>query len=198
MSLTRKICKGLGLSDEQTESIIEAHTEVTDALKKQITDLEGKASQLESVQKELDTLKNGKDWKSEHDKVKKEFDDFRKDIEGKEKSAKIKDAYKALLTEKKIGEKYLNSVLGVTDFSKMELDEDGKLKNAEELSKEIESKWSGFVTTNKENGAHVDTPPKDNGGGNGANSRAAELAKRYYEQRYGKVPDANNSNNEVK
>lgn len=196
MALTRKFCKGLGLTDEQIESIIEAHTEVTDGQKKRIEELEKQAGQLESVQKELDTLKGQKTYKEEYDKAVKDLADYKAEIAGKEKAAKIQAAYKDLLAEKNVGDKYITSVLGVTDFSGMELGEDGKLKNADELSKAIESKWAGFITTTRTKGAGVDNPPKDNTGGSGANSRAAELARQYHERRYGKAAEPANNNNE--
>jgi hypothetical protein len=41
----------------------------------------------------------------------------------------------------------------------------------------------------------VETPPK-NQGNNGANSRAAELAKQFHERRYGKAPAAEGANND--
>ena len=36
MALTRKLLKGMGLTEEQVDTIIEAHTETTDGLKKDI------------------------------------------------------------------------------------------------------------------------------------------------------------------
>ena len=36
MALTRRFLKGMGLTEEQVDTIIEAHTEVTDGLKEQI------------------------------------------------------------------------------------------------------------------------------------------------------------------
>ena len=71
MALTRKSLKAMGLTDEQVDSIVEMHTETIDALKKERDDLREKAGQYDTVKKELDDLKNGKDWKAEHDAVKR-------------------------------------------------------------------------------------------------------------------------------
>ena len=36
MALTRKLLKGMGLTDEQVDTIIEAHTDTVDGLKEQV------------------------------------------------------------------------------------------------------------------------------------------------------------------
>ena len=41
MSLTRKLLRSMGIEDEKVDQIIEAHTEVTDALKKELAEAEG-------------------------------------------------------------------------------------------------------------------------------------------------------------
>ena len=57
MSLTRKLLKGMGLTDEQVDTIIEAHTDTVDGLKADISKYKGDAEKLPTVQKELDDLK---------------------------------------------------------------------------------------------------------------------------------------------
>ena len=58
MALTRKLLKGMGLTDEQVDTIIEAHTDTVDGLKADISRYKADAEQLPNVQKELDTAKN--------------------------------------------------------------------------------------------------------------------------------------------
>ena len=57
MALTRKLLKGMGLTEEQIDSVIDAHTETVDGLKTQIQTLKDDAGKLKDVQKELDDLK---------------------------------------------------------------------------------------------------------------------------------------------
>jgi len=54
MALTRKLLKGMGLTDEQVDTIIEAHTDTVDGLKADIAKYEGDAKKPPGVQKELD------------------------------------------------------------------------------------------------------------------------------------------------
>ena len=165
MSLTRSFLKGMGLTDEQVGAIIEEHTTVTDALKKQRDDYKNDAEKLAKVQKELDDLKaNGGDWEKKYNDEHKAFEDFKKDTAEKEISAKIRTAYRALLKENNVGEKHIESILKVTDFSKIKLDKEGKLENSEKLAESIKSDWDGFITTTESKGANVETPPSGSKG----------------------------------
>lgn len=57
MALTRKLLKGMGLTDEQVDTIIEAHTDTVDGLKADIGRYKADAEKLPGIQKELDDLK---------------------------------------------------------------------------------------------------------------------------------------------
>lgn len=194
MALTRSMLRGMGLTDEQVGAIIEEHTNVTSALKDQIKEYKEDAEKLPDVQKELDKLKkdtSASDWEKKYNDEHSAFDAYKKDVEGKEKIAKIKSAYKKLLTECKVGDKHIDSILRVTDFSNMELDEEGSFKNADKLKESINSDWSGFITT-KETKPSGDpaTPPENKGADNsGKTGRAAELAARYHDNLYGKAKE---------
>ena len=197
MSFSRKFLKSLGLNEDQVESVIEAHTEVSDTLKANIADLTEKAGKVDDLQKQLDALNDGEDWKGKYNAKDKELKDFKAAVESKEREAAVKAAYRELLVGEHVGERQIDAVLGVTDFKEMKLDKDGKLENADALKEAIKQKWAGFITTETVKGASVQTPPA-NPNPSGANSRAAELAKRFHEQRYGKAPTqptpANNNN----
>ena len=196
MALTRAMLKGMGLTEEQVSAIIEEHTNVTSALKdqvadykEQITGFKEKASELVKVQKELDDLKKDvqdNDWKGKYDKEHGDFERYKTDVEFKEKTAKIKAAYKKLLAECKVGEKHIDSIMRVTDFNGMKLGEDDVLEGAEDLKKKIGSDWSGFITTQGTQGADVSTPPAGGKSGKGGTGRAAELAAKYHDNLYGK------------
>ena len=54
MALTRKLLKGMGLTDEQVDTIIEAHTDTVDGLKADVSKYKTDAEKLSDVQKELD------------------------------------------------------------------------------------------------------------------------------------------------
>ena len=61
MALTRKYLKAMGLEDDKIDQIIEAHTEVTTAIKADADRYKADAGKLAEVQAELDSLKAMKD-----------------------------------------------------------------------------------------------------------------------------------------
>ena len=160
MSLTRKLLKGMSLTDEQVDTIIEAHTDTVDGLKAERDRYKADAEKLPGVQQELDALKGGEDWKTKYDTEHRAFEDYKKAAAAAEQTAKVREAYKALLTENKVGANQLDAIINVTDFSGMKIGEDGKLENADNLAADIKTKWGGFIVQNGTNGAHVDNPPK--------------------------------------
>ena len=166
MALTRKLLKGMGLTEEQMDTIIEAHTDTVDGLKTDLARYKADAEKLPGVQAELENLKaKGDDgWKDKHDKIKKEFDDYKKEQMQKETKSAKESAYRELLKSAGISEKRLDSVLKVTDLSAVELLEDGKIKNADDLKKSIKEEWADFVVTTKQKGADTKDPPANNGG----------------------------------
>lgn len=192
MSLTRKMLKAMGIEDEKIDQIIDAHTETVDALKKERDDAKENADKLPGLQKELDDLKkdvSDNDWKGKYDKEHMEFERYKTDIATKENDAKIKAAYKNLLLECKVGEKQVDSILRVTDFSAMKLGEDGKLEKADDLKKTIGAEWSGFITTDFVKKSAVSNPPDSKGAGTNNQSRASILAAKYNENLYGKAKE---------
>lgn len=193
MALTRAMLKGMGLTDEQVSAIIEEHTSVTSALKEQVKEYKEAAEKLPGVQKELDDLKKDvetNDWKGKYNKEHEAYETYKADIANKEKSTKLKDAYKKLLAECKVGDKHVDSILRVTDFKDMKLAEDGTFENADKLKEKINADWSGFISTEETKGADVQTPPGGKGGdGKGSTGRAAELAAKFHDNLYGKTKE---------
>ena len=113
MALTRKLLKGMGLTDEQVDTIIEAHTDTVDGLKADVSKYKTDAEKLSDVQKELDDLKaKGDDgWKEKHDKLKGDFDTYKKDVEAKETHSKKVEAYKTILKDAGLSEKGIEKAI---------------------------------------------------------------------------------------
>lgn len=165
MSITRKMLKGMSLTDEQIDTIIEAHTETVDALKDERDKFKADAEKLISVQKELDSIKgtNG-DFEQKYNDLKKEYDKYKADQEAiAEKTAK-EAAYREMLKSAGIPEKRIASVMRVTNLSDIKLDKDGKLKDHDKLVDSVKSEWADFIDTKTEKGADTKTPPDNKGG----------------------------------
>ena len=166
MALTRKMLKAMGIDDEKIDQIIEAHTEVTDALKTENEGLKKKAADYDTVKKELDGLKANPtdDWEEKHDKVKKEFDDYKNGIEAEKTLASKKNAVKSIIENAGIKDPAIVELIMLkTKYDDIELDGD-KVKDAEALTNTIKTDYSAYVEKDSKGGAKVDNPPASTGG----------------------------------
>ena len=160
MAFTRNFLKSTGLTDEQVSAVMEEHIAVVDGLKADRDSYKEQAEKAADLQKQLDDLANGEDFKAKYEKEHSDFEDFKKKTADEAEAAKVKAAYRKLLAGEGIGEKRLDSILKVTDLSKMKLDKEGNLEKADELKKAINEEWGEFKTTVTEKGATVEKPPQ--------------------------------------
>ena len=159
MALTRKMLKGMGLSDEQIDTIIEGHDETVTALKNERDGYKAEAEKAGTYKRErdeaqtaLDAAKGDTDWKAEYDRLKA-------DTEARETGRRVKDAYRQLLKAEKVDDDMLDSVMDVTKFDDMKLDKDGALKDADKLAEGIRSRWAKFIVTEGTRAPLTKTPP---------------------------------------
>ena len=177
MALSRKYLAGMGLAEEQVNAIIEANEETITGLKGEIkkerTAKEEAEKQLAKVQKELDGFKkeaeeaDGKNpYKVKYDALKEEFAQFKADIDSKAEKAKKTEAYKTILKEAGVNEKRIDSVLKVSGeiINGIELDEEGKAKEADKLKAAVKEEWGDFIPTEGTQGAKTPNPPANTGG----------------------------------
>ena len=167
MALTRKLLKGMGLTDEQVDTIIEAHTDTTDGLKADLNKYKADAEKLPGVQKELDDLKaKGDDgWKDKHDKVKKDFEDYKTGVEAKEAKATKEKAVRAYFEGKNIEGANLNLAMRScgAEIEALELDGDN-IKDTAALDALISGDLAGLVSKTSVQGAKTYNPPANNTG----------------------------------
>ena len=162
MALTRKMLKGMGLTEEQADTIIEAHAETVDGLKDKLKTAEEKVNKLDGVEKELNDLK------AQGDGGEKERDDFKAykaDVEKKASHATKEAAVKAYLESKNITGANLDIAMMAVSGSVDGMELDGeKLKDTKPLDDLIGGKLSGLVVKTETKGAQTANPPANNGG----------------------------------
>lgn len=207
MALTRKFLKAMGIEEEKIEQIIEAHGETVDALKEERDNYKADAEKLADVQKKLtkaeDALAKKGDGetvlKEDFDKLKDEYDKYKAGIDAEKLHTAKETAFRELLKAAGVSEKRIASVLKVTDIDGVEIDKDGKIKDAEKHTEDVKSEWADFIETTTTKGANTANPPANNGKGvktkeeiykmeNGryvlsASERQAELAKLYQSEK---------------
>ena len=195
-SLTRKFLEALNVEEKAQDQIIDMHSEVLKAIIAERDKYKEDAEKLPEIQKQLDDLKakQSEDDPSELEKVKKEladktaeFEKYKGDIEAKETKAKKETAYRKLLKDAGIGEKYLDIVVKANqdEINNIAFDKEGKVKDSDKITAGMKDSLSAFVVTTQQKGADVQNPPANNGGGEQKPSRAAELFKQHAENMYG-------------
>lgn len=140
---------------EKAQQIMDGHIAVTNGLKDERDALKEQAEKAVELQKQLET---GEDFRTKYEEEHKAFEEFKKRTATDAETAKVKTAYRKLLADEGISEKRLDSILKLTDLSKMKLDKDGNLEDVESLKKAINEEWGEFRTTVSERGAVVEKP----------------------------------------
>ena len=164
MALTRNMLKGMSLTDEQIDTIIESHAETVDGLKAERDKYKANAEKLAEVQEELNALKAKGDggYKEKYDKLKVDFDNYKAEIENAKKLEAKKTAYRELIKDAGLSEKGAEKALKYAEWDKIEV-EDGKIKDSKEHMKALKEEWAEYVVKENTEGASVTNPPANNG-----------------------------------
>lgn len=168
MALTRKLLKGMGLTDEQVDTIIEAHTDTVDGLKADVSRYKADAEKLPSVQKQLDDLKAAGDggFEEKYNAEKKAFADYKAEVTAKETKAAKEKAVRSYFEGKNITGANLELAMRGCgeEMAALEM-ENGKIKDTASLDALIEGTYKGLVSTTTMQGSNPANPPANNGGG---------------------------------
>lgn len=167
MALTRKLLKGMGLTDEQVDTIIEAHTDTVDGLKADVSKYKADAEKLPSVQKQLDDLKAAGDngYQEKYEKEHKAFEDFKANVTAKESKAAKEKAVRAYFESKNITGANLDLAMRGCGEEMAVLEMDGdKIKDTKSLDALVDGTYKGLVSTTQTKGANPATPPANTGG----------------------------------
>ena len=180
----REILSTAGVDAEHmsdaVNAIIDGNVTSIEALREEISNLRAElktakedADKLPGVQKELDDLKeqNKKDAKAregkDYDALQKEFDDYKADVQAKATKSAKEAALRSILKDLNISEKGVGLVLKYQNLDSIELDDDGKIKDANNLRKSLKEDWGDYIVKTETKGADTSTPPGGNGGSKG-------------------------------
>lgn len=166
MALTRKLLKGMGLTDEQVDTIIEAHTDTVDGLKADIGRYKADAD-------------GG--YKAKYEKEKKDFQDFKDGVAAKESAAAREKAARAYFQSKGIPAESMGLVIrgARAEIDGLKLDGES-IKDTAALDGLLSGDYKGLIGKTTTTGTQTQTPPDTSGG---AKSRA-EIYKKDDKGRY--------------
>ncbi len=166
MALTRKLLKGMGLTDEQVDTIIEAHTDTVDGLKADVSKYKSDAEKLPGVQKQLDDLKAAGDggYKEKYEKEHSDFEAYKSGVTAKESKAAKEKAVRAYFESKNITGANLDLAMRGCGEEMTALEMDGeKIKDTKSLDALIEGTYKGLVSKSSvrlDMGARLDNGDK--------------------------------------
>ena len=159
MALTRKFLKSMGLEDEKIDSIIEAHTETVDALKKERDDAITRAESITELEKERDSLREQLDNAGDADKVKAEFDAYKAQVEADKMNAGKKAALAAAFKEAGVQrDDFVDLLLRAVDLDAVEMDGDKLKDSAAVIDPFKQSHGSCFAVTQTQGVPTVNPP----------------------------------------
>ena len=170
MALTRKFLSALGIEQDKIDEIITAHTETVDALKEQRDEYKAQAESVPTLTKELEDLKEQAEanktdeWQEKYTKLKDEFDEYKKTQDAEAVKRQKAEAVKKVLEEIGVSDKTIDSIVNVTDFDLIEMEND-QIKDIETFKEDMSKKWEGFIVKTKQEGADIPNPPAKTGGG---------------------------------
>lgn len=206
MGITRKALSAMGIEEAQADEIIKMHTDVVneikderDGLRNQLKGydaLKEKAKALEEESKQGDRSpykKKYEDLVAEKEKLQAEFDSYKAETEAKATKAKQREAYRKLLAEAGVPDKFLDFVAKNAEaddkFGNLEFDDEGGVKDAAAISKAIAEEYASFIPTQEQTGVLTPNPPSNEGGQPAGQSRAAMLAAKYHANLYGETKE---------
>lgn len=164
MALTRSFLKAMGLNDEQVNSVIEAHTDTIDALKKERDDWKGKAETVETLTRERDEAVEKLSKAGDVQKVQKEFDDYKQQVEDERKYAVDTSDLLDIANAAGIRRpRWLEIAARDFDRSKIKRGEDNAITNRDELIEVMKSSNADFIATTDTKGVPPANPPTGGG-----------------------------------
>lgn len=185
MAFTRKFLAAQGIEADKADAIMAAHVEVVDyhkeqnaELKEQLTTLKQQAaetnelktklneanSKLSEANKKIEELEKD-DYKGQYESEKAAREKLESEIANKETNAKKDNALKTFLESKQYSDDSIKIIVGKGGYTdKIELDENGGIKNADNILADVQNDFSLFTPKVNSQTANPSTPPANSGG----------------------------------
>ena len=171
---------GVEIPKEFEDALVTEHLNARNAYAEE----QVKAELEKQPEEKAENVKDSDEYKA----LKADFDKYKAEVAEKETKAAKEAAYRAILKDANLSEKGVEKAIKYAEWDKIELGEDGKLKDANDHIKAVREEWAEYVTTTTTTGAKTSNPPANNGGKTGKTKeeimairdpavRQAEIAK---------------------
>lgn len=154
MSITRKMLAAMGLEADKIDQIIDGHSETVSALNEQIDQAKEEARQEAESKRQKE---------EEYNNLKNEFEQYKSDVDRKAVRASKESAFREILKDAGVPEKYHAKIMKYSDIDGIELTDTGAAVNASDLLTEIKTEWADHIVKDDKHGASTPTPPASTG-----------------------------------
>lgn len=194
MALTNRMLKTMGIEEEQRDQIMEAHQDTLREIREERDRLRDQAAKVPDLQRQLQEAQEaakadaGDEWREKFEAEHRALEDYRQKVEAKEQERSKAKAYRDMLVNKaKVDPKRVDRIMRLIDLSKVELDEGGAVRDADEAAKAAAEEWADFVVTKRTEGSDPENPPADRGGKGpkGVSDIAARVIREYNSRNFG-------------
>lgn len=160
MALTRKLLKSFSLEDAVIDSIIEAHGETVDALKKERDNALTEAAKVAELTKQLNDANEKLAKSGDAAKVQADFDAYKAEVAKEKADTAKREAVDALLKDAGVSrDSFRALILKNIDLAKVEMDDKGGVKDAEAFKKSVSTDYADFISTTQTTGTPPANPP---------------------------------------
>ena len=194
MALTNRMLKTMGIEEEQRDQIMEAHQDTLREIREERDQLRDQAAKVPDLQRQLQEAQEaaeanaGDEWRERYEAEHRALEDYRQKVEAEEQERSKARAYRDMLvTKANVDPKRVDRIMRLIDLSKVELDEDGAVRDADEAAKAAAEEWADFVVTKRTEGSDPENPPADRGGKGpkGVSDIAARVIREYNSRNFG-------------
>lgn len=157
-----------------------------DRYKSKLTEIDELKGRLQDAE---DSVTTAEKWKTKFEESEKAFSDYKSEQTLAATRTKKERAYRALLKEVGISDKFKDRAMKGVSLDQYELDENGKFVDAEKLTNSIKKEWGDCIVTEETVGATTPNPQGRSNEQAKGPSRAAEVYAKYHNDLFGKKED---------
>lgn len=194
MALTNRMLKTMGIEEEQRDQIMEAHQDTLREIREERDRYRDEAAKVPDLQRQLQEAQaaaeaaSGDEWRAKFEAEHKALEDYRQQVSARELERSKSRAYRDMLVNRaKVDPKRVDRIMRLIDLSKVELGDDGAVKDADEAAKAAAEEWADFVVTTRTEGDNPENPPANSGGRGpkGVSDIAARAIREYNSRNFG-------------
>lgn len=202
MAFTRKMLKALGIEEDKIEQIMDAHTEVTDALIADRDKYKADAEKLSKVQDELTQAKeslktankDGGEYKTKYEAEHAALEKLQKEVSEKATAEKTDKALYDWAKAQGYSDNGAKKIVKYGGYrSRIKFDDEGKPTNLDELKDDVSAEWGEYKGETKTE-THKSGEPMT-GGTEPKKSIAAQYYTEYQNRVYGKSENTSTNSN---